>query len=325
MGDSEPATLNVADRLYPIGKILTLDARLDATSNHQQKTIQVKIKQQQLPYTYSNGSIVEEVSDFLDKTDGNQFFLKMCDRRGAVELRKEYRIDPWTDDIKNAYVNGVQSGAVEAVLKGLHDEPNFLDDNGSDWDEGEDEAFLDDWQRKLYEAEVETYERLKEYQGKCIPRLLATVKLDISPPNMTINAQQRELHKQNGLVLEYLDGFTLEDVMDKTPASAWQDIADQAVKIGVMLGDYDICNQDVRPENFMVVPKNDTYQVFMIDFGLCRFRRPDESVAEWGMKKWNSGEDWIGGARLKTLANKVGVELHFELSLRYIEWAEKEE
>ncbi|KAG8666592.1 hypothetical protein FPOAC1_011402 [Fusarium poae] len=291
MGNSEPATSNVADILYPVGKILTLDARLDAASNHQLRTIQVKIKRQQLPYTFSSGAVVEEVSDFLDKSEGNQFFLKMCDRRAAEELRDEYGVPPWSDDIENVYVNGVQSGAVEAVHKGLRDVPDFLDDNGSDWDEGEDEAFLDDWQRKLYEAEVETYDRLKEYQGQYYPRLLATVKLDISPPNAILSAEQRELHQQKGFLLQYLHGFTLRDMIAKAPAAAWQDIVDQGIKTVDILGDHDIVNKDVRLDNFIIVPRIHTYQVFMIDFGLCRFRRPDESDAEWGRVKCNEDEE----------------------------------
>ncbi|OBS18848.1 hypothetical protein FPOA_10575 [Fusarium poae] len=306
MGNSEPATSNVADILYPVGKILTLDARLDAASNHQLRTIQVKIKRQQLPYTFSSGAVVEEVSDFLDKSEGNQFFLKMCDRRAAEELRDEYGVPPWSDDIENVYVNGVQSGAVEAVHKGLRDVPDFLDDNGSDWDEGEDEAFLDDWQRKLYEAEVETYDRLKEYQGQYYPRLLATVKLDISPPNAILSAEQRELHQQKGFLLQYLHGFTLRDMIAKAPAAAWQDIVDQGIKTVDILGDHDIVNKDVRLDNFIIVPRIHTYQVFMIDFGLCRFRRPDESDAEWGRVKCNEDEE---GFLIVTAGASQAIEL----------------
>jgi hypothetical protein len=325
MGNSEPATSNVADILYPVGKILTLDARLDAASNHQLRTIQVKIKRQQLPYTFSSGAVVEEVSDFLDKSEGNQFFLKMCDRRAAEELRDEYGVPPWSDDIENVYVNGVQSGAVEAVHKGLRDVPDFLDDNGSDWDEGEDEAFLDDWQRKLYEAEVETYDRLKEYQGQYYPRLLATVKLDISPPNAILSAEQRELHQQKGFLLQYLHGFTLRDMIAKAPAAAWQDIVDQGIKTVDILGDHDIVNKDVRLDNFIIVPRIHTYQVFMIDFGLCRFRRPDESDAEWGRVKCNEDEEGFVGLMMKMFTKKVGFELRYKHSRRWHEWAERED
>ncbi|KAM0301503.1 hypothetical protein ACHAPM_005733 [Fusarium culmorum] len=129
MGTSEPKTSNVVDVLYPVGKILTLDANIAGDSSDQQKTIQLKIKRQQLPYTLSSGSVVEEVSDFLDKTEGNVQFLKMFDRRAAVDLRDEKGADPWSENNDNEYAKGVQSGKVATFSEQLHwNVPYYVED-----------------------------------------------------------------------------------------------------------------------------------------------------------------------------------------------------
>ncbi|GKU07626.1 unnamed protein product [Fusarium langsethiae] len=289
MGTSEPVTSKVADLVYPVGKILTFNASIHTTSSCQQKTIQVKINRQQLSYTCSSGSVVEEVSDFLDKPEGNNQFLKMFDRRAAEDLRDEWGAPPWSENIEKEY---------NATL-------DYVDENGSGWDEAEDEAFMEDMQRRLYEAEVATYDRLKEYQGKCIPQLLATVKLDTSPPNVALSAQQRELHRQKGIILEYLHGFTLRDMIEKAPESAWQDIVDQCLKVVDIFGDHDILNKDVRLDNFMIVPRRDKYQVFMIDFGQCRFRREGESDADWGRLKYSYDEEGFVRLMMNSHARRV--------------------
>ncbi|KAK7424471.1 hypothetical protein QQX98_000436 [Neonectria punicea] len=85
-----------------------------------------------------------------------------------------------------------------------------------------------------------------------------------------------------GILPEYLAGFPLSTIAGNAPQSSWQDIIDQAIEIVHILGDNDILNQDVRPDNFMVVPKGEKgqeYQVYMTGFGQCRLR-DNESDAE---------------------------------------------
>ncbi|KAM0548324.1 hypothetical protein ACHAO7_006749 [Fusarium culmorum] len=326
MGTSEPKTSNVVDVLYPVGKILTLDANIAGDSSDQQKTIQLKIKRQQLPYTLSSGSVVEEVSDFLDKTEGNVQFLKMFDRRAAVDLRDEKRADPWSENNDNEYAKGVQSGKVATFSEQLHwNVPYYVEDGDSDWDEAEDEAFIDDEERKLYEAEIAVYDRLKEYQGICIPKILATVKLDIPPPNAALTAQQRELHQQKGLLLQYLPGPTIQEMIVETPDAPWRNIVDQALKIVSILGDHDVLNKDMRLENLIVVPKNDTYQVFMIDFGLSRLRYPGEPIEDWGRAKSDCDEEGFVGLMMQIKLKKIGIEINYESSERWSEWADREQ
>ncbi|KAF0636544.1 hypothetical protein FPSE5266_08061 [Fusarium pseudograminearum] len=281
----------MTDVLYPVGKILTLDANLNPASSDQQTTIQLRIIRQQLPYTLSSGSVVEEVSDLLDKTEGNIYFLKMFDRRSAEQLREDSWVEPWSEDLENNFTEGIKSGKVEKLLENLRTIPNYKRETEDDWDAAEEEADVVHQLQNLYKDEVATYLRLASYQGICIPRLLGTVTFDMSPPNVALTEQQRELYQQKGIILEYLRGFTLRDMIHRAAAVAWQDIFDQAIKIVDILGDHNILNKDVRLENFMVVPRPNKYQVFMIDFGLCRFRGDDESDEEWGRDKWMEDED----------------------------------
>ena len=81
-----------------------------------------------------------------------------------------------------------------------------------------------------------------------------------------------------------------------------------------------------HPENFMVSLKGDGgYQVFMVDFGLCRFRGQDESDLNWGQAKYTKNEEGAVGLVMKMRLGKHGFELNYERSQRYIEWIRGEE
>ncbi|EME79971.1 uncharacterized protein MYCFIDRAFT_176973 [Pseudocercospora fijiensis CIRAD86] len=44
------------------------------------------------------------------------------------------------------------------------------------------------------------------------------------------------------------------------------------------------------------VPDGDEHRVVMLDFALCRFRKPEESDAEWGRAQWRPDEEGAIGA-----------------------------
>lgn len=189
---------------------------------------------------------------------------------------------------------------------------------------------------KCFKAEVATYSALTKHQGEFIPRLLAEITLDISPPDLAFSAQQQEPSQVKGILLEYLPGFSLSSIAQNAPQASWQSIVDQAIKIVHILGDHNILNTDVRPDNFVVVPKrrraqamdeenSAEYQVFMIDFGQCRLRREDESDAEWGRAKWIQDEEGAVGAVMRMMLRKIGFELDYRPSWRYLEWAPGED
>ncbi|KAF5634184.1 hypothetical protein F52700_5904 [Fusarium sp. NRRL 52700] len=320
---------NITDDLdYPVGKIMHLKI---STSNQEQTELHVKIKQQKRPWTLSCGMIVE-LKDTADsettcetQRNPSEAFLKMFDRRFAEQIRQDNGIDTWSLDIEQEFLTALTSGKAEEFLRKLQNVPNFQRDTEDDWDAAENEVYLAAELRKCFTSEIATYARLKEYQGKIIPRFLASVILDVPSSNVALTIQQQELYKQQGILLQYLPGFSLSTMVDNAPQASWQAIVDQAIRIVHVLGDHGILNADVRPDNFMVVPKDDTYQVFMIDFGQCRFRRENESDSEWGRAKWRQDEEGAVGYVMKSRLKKVEFELNFEPSWRYLAWAPGED
>lgn len=268
-------------------------------------------------------------------------FLQLYDRRFADQLRRDNGVEGWTVELEHKYLQSVRSGAAEKFLYSLHNVPNFQEVTEDDWNDWQNEAFLDDELLKLCKAETATYNKLCEQQGKTVPKFLAAVDLNLAAgadltasPN-SLPGPPKLLDFQpfhvKGILLEYIDGFNLRQVPEYCPRSTWQDIVDQAVSIVRLMGDYNILNRDVRPENFIVSPllggqEVQQYRVFMIDFGLCRIRREDETDLQWGMAKCTKDEEGAVGLVMQMILKRdYGFELHYERSGRYDEWADTDE
>ncbi|KAH7318658.1 hypothetical protein B0I35DRAFT_409512 [Stachybotrys elegans] len=320
METSDAELKNAVDFMYATGKILKLKAGLDA-ANNQQAIVQVRVEQQMKPWTLSCGMVVEieenpcasEPPERLGK--GNRAFLKMFDRRFAEQHRQDNGVDTWSEDVESEFLASLRSGKTEGFLEKLHTVPGFQGDTEDSWDAAENEAYLADELQKCFNSEITTYSRLREHQGKLIPRFFGC----------PLTTQQQELYQPKGILLEYLSGFTLSSMIQSTPRSSWQDIVDQAIRIVHVLGDNNILNADVRPDNFVVVPEGQAYRVFMIDFGRCRLRGEDESDAEWGRAKWMEDEEGAVGVVMGSRLGRVGFELRFEPSWRYLAWAPGED
>lgn len=116
-----------------------------------------------------------------------------------------------------------------------------------------------------------------------MPRLLAAVDVNLAPPEVADN----EFFHIKGILLRYIDGFTLRDLADNAPRSAWQEIIDQAVAASYVMGYSNILDEDRHMDNVMISPKGDgSYDVFMIDFGHSRLRCKDVSEVEWATEKY---------------------------------------
>ncbi|KAM0217589.1 hypothetical protein ACHAQD_007332 [Fusarium lateritium] len=315
------------DSVYAVGNILELNLNVDANSDSEATTIQVKVKKQQRPWTLSCGMMVEiqrAPENLPSLSAGDEVFLKMFDRRFAEEIREQNKIDPWCKEIEHEFARGLASGRIEEFLEKLRTVPNFEADTEGDWDEAEVEAFLASELQKYFNSETETYKRLREYQGKDVPHFFASVTLDEPVSDVVLTAEQQNLHQHKGVLLQYLPGYSLSGMIDNAPRTSWQGIVDQAVQKVHIFGDHDILNQDVRPDNFMVVPENGTYRVFLIDFGSCIFRREDETDKEWGQAKQTRDEEGAASMIIGGRLRKVGFELQYEPSPRYQEWARGE-
>ncbi|KAF4466101.1 hypothetical protein FALBO_7037 [Fusarium albosuccineum] len=282
---------------FIVGQTLTLSVRSGHPSTVP-STIHVRI--QQLHTRTPSCTMVVNTLEPLEKGSASEAdkpcFLKLFDRRFSEQLRSHNGIDPWTQVMKDACIESVKNDAIHEFLHNLHHVPNFQDDTEEDWDDAQNEAFLADELRRLYETENER--------------------------------QDFEPFKIKGLLLQYIKGSNLWDMVDHFPQSSWQDIVDQAVGTVHLLGHHNILNQDVRPENFMVSTRAEagqTYgQVFMIDFALCRFRGQNESESEWGRDKHTRDETGAVGLRMKKFLGERGFDLKSERSRRYAQWANRD-
>ncbi|KAK3939980.1 hypothetical protein QBC46DRAFT_436262 [Diplogelasinospora grovesii] len=305
---------------YQVGQVLTLSVIPEHGEIRSASTVRARIRQLQNPRTLSCCMIVDLLGEGCPE---NPVFLKLYDRRFSEQLRRDHGIDPWTRDAEKEYINAVWTGAARQFLRNLQTIPNFEEDTGETWDDGQIETFLTDQAYKLFDAETTVYDTLPDIQGKMVPRLVACVHLALSLPNTGIShTDAAELLHIKGILLQYIDGFSLSKVQDYAPKSEWQSIVDQAVAIVQVVGDHGILNRDVRPDNFIVQrDRSGCYWVFMIDFGLARLRGWNESDRDWAKAKLNKDEEGAVGLVMKKRLAREGFELRFENSDRYMEWA----
>lgn len=283
----------------------------------------------------------------VDIEDGGQLlpshaFLKLYDRRFADQLRRDFKAKEWTREVEEAYIQSVGNGSWEEFLYNLHKVPYFQDDTEDDWADWQNEAHFANELLKFFKAEVAAYNALYEQQGKTVPKLLTVVQLDLAiganttPTNLAIapkvnNSLGIQPFQVKGILLQYIEGFSLRQVPERCPRSTWQGIIDQAVSIVRLFGDYNILNEDVRTENCIISPTtNDEgeqrYHVFMIDFGHCLIRREDETDLEWGRAKCTLDEEGAIGLMMQMILKRdYGFELRYESSGRYDEWADTDE
>jgi serine/threonine protein kinase len=305
---------------YQVGQVLTLSVIPEHGEISSASMVRARIRQLQNPRTLSCCMIVDLLGEGYSD---NPVFLKLYDRRFSEQLRRDHGIDPWTKDTEKEYINAVQTGVAHQLLHNLHTIPNFEEDTSETWDDGQIETFLTDQVHELFDTETTVYDTLRDIQGKLVPRLVARVHLALSVPNVGIgHTNTAELLHIKGILLQYIDGFSLSKVQDHAPKSEWQGIVDQAVAIIQVISDHGILNRNVRPDNFIVQrDRSGCYQVFMIDFGLARLRGWNESDRDWAKAKLNKDEEGAVGLVMKKRLAREGFKLRFENSDRYMEWA----
>lgn len=191
------------------------------------------------------------------------------------------------------------------------------------WTAAQREAYMGMRAKTAYGAEVEAYERLFEHQGSSVPQVLAFVSGDIGPGGTGASlSDAQSVFKVNGILMEYLEGFKLGAMADHVDRKWWQALTDEAVSLVHILGDNDILNRDVRPDNFIVVPLDDgTYRICMFDFGQCRFRRDNETEEQWGFAKYHEDETTRLAMAMKRRFERHGFKLRYDGDERYMKWA----
>ncbi|KAK4198898.1 casein kinase I RAG8 [Triangularia verruculosa] len=330
---------SLAKNPYEVGSVLTFQRTTDSTSckNDQLKSLRVRIKTLQQPWTLSCCMIVDILCDSSDEV-AETAFLKLFDWRYAAQQRSDNGIDPWSPESAVKYAEFVVSGEAQKFLDQLFRSNTECQDQETeeDWNVCQDETFLVHETRTMYNNETTVYRRLQALQGTTVPRLMGAVELDIAPPTMK-NENWKKLLKVQGVLLEYSpDNFTLRDLVYMVPTEDLQGIVDQAVDIVRSLGDYDVLNSDVRLDNFLVTCQRgdegideanrpgQIYRVVMLDFAQSRVRRESESDFEWGRAKARQDEEGAIGLVVRHHLRKHGKEVSYEPSGRYDDFLETE-
>ena len=105
----------------------------------------------------------------------------------------------------------------------------------------------------------------------------------------------------------------------KAPQSQWQVICDDDIQIINLIGDYEVLNDDVRPENFLVRTNPEgKYQVFQIDFGETH-HRDGMAWAKWRHWKYCIDEE---GAVGSVMQQRLIRGFEYKRSFKYLKYDE---
>lgn len=220
-----------------------------------------------------------------------EFVLKLYDRRFSTQLRDDWKF-PWTPNLESEYHEFVNSGCV----KGFFD---FCDDGYSeDWWWGDSYPRMSKWSKPQFEGylqytcrrtnriEREAYDTIRDLQGKHVPRLFAEPWLQLSEePNEYLDCP--------GILLEYIKGYELTDILDNAPEKDWQYICDEAIQIIQLICMRGVLNKDIKTRSFTIHQDSDMKKpkLYMMDFGQCIFRHQLESVADFREMQANENEE----------------------------------
>lgn len=297
-------------------------------------------------------SCVMEVR-LLSPDNNTRAVLKLYDRRFALQLRSEIKIEPPITTTEMAFGDFVKSGDAAEFLDRLRNDDDY-EEPEEGWTVAQNETYLYDTCLDMFTAETMVYDKMKDLQGKELPYLFAEVSLSPSSSQEIISSSSsasENFFEINGILLEFIDGHTLSQIAN-IPRENWGFVCEEAVRTVGLLSDYSIRNKDVRPSNFMVsspstssppppsssfspseshlqgenppqTPKK--YRIIMLDFGQCIEREPHESDAEWGREKWRQDEEGALGLVMRgRLKRQFAYDWPFEHSLRFLPWASTE-
>ena len=119
-----------------------------------------------------------------------------------------------------------------------------------------------------------------------IPRIFARLSVQTNPLD-----EPDEFLEVRGFLMEYIEGFTLDEIIDQAPRETWQGICDEAISIVHRVSSYGICNRQIRPRSFVVRHEDGNYKVFMMDFGLVRFRMNALEPGDWELLQADADEE----------------------------------
>lgn len=259
------------------------------------ESLEVTVIEPFIPFTLSCALLVQ--LDWPSLKLSGRFVLKLFDRRFAAQLRREHDAGNRTPELENDYRKFIQHNDLQACLASFakfEADDDWSSKAQTDWDRAQREVYLQYLCRKLYSTETAVYDRLHELQGRDIPRLVARIVLQHSSTCSPVH----EYLDCPGILLEYIEGFSLTDLETSAPKVAWQTICDEAIRIINEISNHNIRNEDVKTRSFVI--KHDAamtqFKAVMMDFGTCVLRRPDQDEDDW--REWKSLEDEEGAIGL---------------------------
>ena len=237
--------------------------------------------------------------------------LKLFDWRYAIQLREDHGVGQWNLYREEAYRALVEKGEATEVVSDLEDNNSITK---YPLDAAYEEGFLFDYCRDLYSCEVEAYSRLKDLQGKNVPRFFADILFHDSSTEHHIGVR--------GILLEFIDGYDLTDIAKYAHRSSWQRICDETIRTVNLISNYGILNEDVKPHNVLVRSHNTLSErdIVVIDFAQCKFREASQPEAAWRHEKWRQDEE---GAIGYVMAQRLKGAFEYKPSYRFLCTCEK--
>lgn len=274
------------------------------------------------------------------KEDGCQeeAILKMFDRRFG-NLRKEspYSNDPpkpHTERSEAAWQDYVRRGLVKPLFDNIKRKEDLFDHEGI-WEDSESDDDQPEWEKlaeeegkiqykmqRDYTNEVQAYKELRALQGRCVPRFISSVTLDMpsAPPDLPPTYFQ-----VRGILLQRIHGFNLSRLVQILPdePSLWEEIVQSAVDAIIEVNRAGVLNLDARPDNVVVAKLDDRkFQPFLVDFAQSAFKWQYEDTDDMDNPNGFRRNVYMvdnRGAIGSVMANKIKRATGYKLKLKYQE------
>ncbi|MCJ1422986.1 hypothetical protein MMC29_000867 [Sticta canariensis] len=256
-----------------------------------------------------------EVEAATPSNQSTRLVLKIYDHRYVTKLEEEDKAQSFFFPQETTYSGFFQHDDSLDFLTRPRGDRRFIK---PEWNVEQTEIYLLHECLDLYERECAVYDRLKDFQGRDIPQLIAKVRLPVTPSWSDV--QLAEYYKIKGILLELIDGFTLSQLVDKAPRKDWQKICDQAIGVVQLCDEWGILNEDVRAANVLVtpLPLENAYRVVLLDLAFCRLRDSDEFGVEWRRTKGEQNDEGAIAMEMQDILQKVGFDLVYEPSCQYL-------
>ncbi|CAH0046172.1 unnamed protein product [Clonostachys solani] len=279
---------------YQKGQRLTLQVSAD------QEPFEVVIERAYGTWRNSVQLLVKVLENDSDiEVTGKLVFLKLYDRRFSPTFRERWDVKPWTPAIEEDLLEFSMAGSARDALDAWRDNPQMeYDFSAPDYHK---EALISEIMAEEFEKESDAYSVLRAHQGKFIPRLIASVMMQIGPVSMVGNeplpllddplilGHSPEMFEIDGFLMVYYEGFPATEIACQSDPGDWQHLKNRCVAtVGHVMDSDAILHEDIRPKNVVITPDEHcvrNFRIIMTDFR-STLMRDTETDQEWAdMKK----------------------------------------